>query len=84
MQLCVVRSETIRLHFFNAVSSPEFVEGVNSLAAKLQVTQHVNHLITLEAIAKLVKDRYSKEAISKGRHCLQKVFHIDTRLLSLS
>jgi len=52
-------------------SSPEFVAGVNSLADKLKVTKHSNHLVTLEALAKLIKTKYNKEAI-KSRELPQK------------
>jgi len=45
---------------FNA---PEFKAGVESLADFLKVTKHPDHLITLQAICKLVSTRYNAKAI---------------------
>jgi hypothetical protein len=55
------------------VSSPEFMMGVNELAEILKVTKHQSHLVTLEACARLVKARYSKEAIAGGENLPKKV-----------
>jgi len=45
---------------FNA---PEFKAGVETLADFLKVTKHPDHLITLQAICKLVFTRYNAKAI---------------------
>lgn len=47
-------------------SSPEFIMGVNTLAERLKVAKHSNHLVTLEACATLIKTRYSKDAVKSG------------------
>jgi len=45
---------------FNA---PEFKAGVESLADYLKVTKHPDHLITLQAICKLVSTRFNTKAL---------------------
>jgi len=45
---------------FNA---PEFKAGVESLADYMKVTKHPDHLITLQAICKLVSTRFNSKAI---------------------
>ena len=44
--------------------STEFINGVNSLAGILNVTQHPDHIVTLQAISKLVKSRLSPACLS--------------------
>ncbi|XP_067639899.1 RNA transcription, translation and transport factor protein [Eurosta solidaginis] len=43
-------------------NSKEFIAGVRSLANKLKVPQHPNHLVQLEAIARVVHERLSPSA----------------------
>ncbi|XP_037945455.1 RNA transcription, translation and transport factor protein-like [Teleopsis dalmanni] len=43
-------------------NNKDFIAGVRTLASKLQVPHHPNHLIQLEAIARLVKERLSPAA----------------------
>ncbi|CAG7836065.1 unnamed protein product [Allacma fusca] len=43
--------------------SPEFIEGVNTIANILEISKHPNHLLTLEAIVKLVRTRMTKQAV---------------------
>jgi len=45
-------------------TAPEFKNGVEALADLLKVTKHPDHLITLQAICKLVSTRYSAKAIA--------------------
>jgi len=45
---------------FNA---PEFKAGVEALAEYLKVTKHPDHLITLQAVCKLVSQRYNAKAV---------------------
>nr|CAG4641926.1 EOG090X0ARU [Eurycercus lamellatus] len=46
-------------------SSDDFKQGVKQLAILLQVPLHPNHLITLEAICNLVKEKFSVEALKE-------------------
>jgi len=43
--------------------SPDFRDGVNQLAKQLNINPHPDHLVTLKAISKLVKNRLSAEAL---------------------
>lgn len=43
--------------------SDEFIQGVNELANLLKVPKHPNHLITLEAIAIIIKSKFSGDAV---------------------
>jgi len=45
-------------------STPQFRAGVESLAASLQITKHPDHLVTLQAICKLVAARLNPKALS--------------------
>lgn len=40
---------------------PKFIGGTNSLATLLKVPKHSDHLVTLEAVCKLVKNRLNEE-----------------------
>lgn len=44
--------------------SPDFVEGVNTLASKLKIMSHPDHIITLQAVCKIIRSRLSQEALS--------------------
>jgi len=54
---------TINRLFFSAVGSTEFIDGIRELAKLLGITNHPDHLITLEAIATLVKSRMSANVL---------------------
>lgn len=41
------------------VNHKDFVAGIRALASKLKIPHHPNHLIQLEAIARVVKERLS-------------------------
>lgn len=43
--------------------SPEFRDGVNNLAKKMNITPHPDHLLTLKAVSKLIRTRLSAEAL---------------------
>ncbi|XP_076030086.1 RNA transcription, translation and transport factor protein [Oratosquilla oratoria] len=43
--------------------SPDFIEGVNKLAGLLNINPHPDHLVTLQAISKMVKSRLNNEAL---------------------
>eukprot|EP00090_Calanus_glacialis_P046066 TRINITY_DN8860_c0_g1_i1.p1 TRINITY_DN8860_c0_g1~~TRINITY_DN8860_c0_g1_i1.p1 ORF type:complete len:250 (+),score=83.32 TRINITY_DN8860_c0_g1_i1:65-814(+) len=45
-------------------STPEFKAGVEALAGSLQITKHPDHLVTLQAICKLVATRLNPKALS--------------------
>lgn len=48
---------------FFLVTSPQFESGVRTLANRLQIPYHPDHLITLAAISRVVKDNLNKEVI---------------------
>ncbi|XP_023342890.1 UPF0568 protein C14orf166 homolog [Eurytemora carolleeae] len=48
-------------------TAPEFKAGVENLADFLQVTKHPDHLVTLQAICKLVSRRLSSKAIQNPK-----------------
>jgi len=45
-------------------STPEFRAGVEALADSLQISKHPDHLVTLQAICKLVAARLNPKALS--------------------
>lgn len=47
------------------VSSSQFENGVRTLANKLQIPYHPDHLITLAAISRVVKENLNKEALKQ-------------------
>ena len=49
---------------FFSVESSEFKAGVNALAKQLKITQHPNHLTTIEACSKLVRNRLNSSALA--------------------
>lgn len=52
-------------HFVLPDTSPEFIAGVKRLAEQLEVPQHPDHLITLRAVARLVENHLSTEALKE-------------------
>lgn len=52
------------IFIFFAVESNEFKLGVNRIAKLLNITQHPNHLITLDACSKLVCQRLNVAALA--------------------
>nr|CAG4634974.1 EOG090X0ARU [Alona affinis] len=46
--------------------SNEFKQGVNQLADVLQIPKHPNHLITLEGVCSLLKDKFSEPAVKNA------------------
>ncbi|XP_070577201.1 RNA transcription, translation and transport factor protein-like [Ptychodera flava] len=48
------------------VNSPEFKSGLISLATQLNMPRHENPVVMLKAIAILIQDRLSKDAIAKA------------------
>lgn len=48
--------------YYFPVNHKDFVAGIRALAAKLKVPHHPNHLVQLEAIARIVKERLSPAA----------------------
>lgn len=61
------------------VSSPEFTKGVNSLAKLLNITPHPDHLITLQAISKLICTRLHSQALQNPDLVLVKVISMKKR-----
>ena len=51
--------------FHLKVDSNEFKQGVNQLADVLQVPKHPSHLVTLEGVCNLLKERFNEEAVKK-------------------
>lgn len=52
----------IFFNFFFSVNHKDFIGGVRTLANRLKVPHHPNHLIQLEAIARIVHERLSPSA----------------------
>lgn len=52
--------------------SPEFKKGVNSLAEKLKIRPHPNHLTTLEACCKLISARLNEDALAHPEFVIPK------------
>lgn len=50
---------------FFAVSAPEFEKGVRTLAQKLSIPHHPDHLQVLAAVARVIKDNLNKEALKQ-------------------
>ena len=48
---------------FNLVAGEDFKTGVNTLADLLKIPRHVDHLVTLEGISNLVKERLEPEPL---------------------
>jgi len=44
-------------------NTPEFKAGVESLAEELKITKHPDHILTLQAICKLVSTRLNPKAL---------------------
>lgn len=53
--------------------SPEFINGVKTLANLLKVTQHPDHTVTLKAITKVVKSRLAPECLKNPNSVILKV-----------
>lgn len=56
------------------VESDEFKKGVNSLALMLNVTCHPDHLITLQAISKVVCEKLNSDALKNPDLVIPKVY----------
>lgn len=50
---------------FFTVNSPQFEAGVRTLAAKLSVPHHPDHLQVLAAVSRIIKDNLNKEALKQ-------------------
>ncbi|XP_078000863.1 RNA transcription, translation and transport factor protein-like [Glandiceps talaboti] len=50
------------------VSSPEFKSGMVSIATQLNMPRHEDPLVLLKAITIIIKERLSKDALSKAGH----------------
>ncbi|CAB0031222.1 unnamed protein product [Trichogramma brassicae] len=53
----------IRLEYEDNLQSEDFKKGVSELAKLLNIPQHPNHLITLEACSKFICKRLNEEAV---------------------
>lgn len=51
--------------FIITVNSPQFIAGVRALAEKLLIPYHTDHLITLTAVSRVIKDNLNKEALKQ-------------------
>lgn len=52
--------------------SPDFKKGILALAQILDVTPHPDHLVTLKAVSKVVRERLSQEALDKPNNIIVK------------
>lgn len=52
--------------------SPDFKKGVIALAQILNITPHPDHLITLKAVSKVVRERLSQEALDNPNNIVVK------------
>ena len=52
--------------FFCSVASDDFKQGVYKLADLLKVPKHPDHLITLDAITTLIKDKFNVETLKEA------------------
>lgn len=52
--------------------SPEFKKGVTSLADKLKIRSHPDHLVTLEACCKLIAARLNEDALAHPEYVVPK------------
>jgi RLL motif containing protein 1 len=59
------RQFPIVFHAILAVSSPEFENGVRTLAQKLSIPHHPDHLQVLVACSRVIKDNLNKEALKQ-------------------
>ena len=57
-------------------TAPEFKAGVENLADFLHVTKHPDHLVTLQAICKLVSRRLSSKAIQNPKSVVPEVTYL--------
>lgn len=55
-------------------NSPEFINGVNSLASTLKVAKHPDHMVTLKAISKVVRERLSPQCLKNPNSIIVKVY----------
>lgn len=68
MRNFVLESQCVDTYFLIelfVVESEEFKSGVQSLAKMLNIANHPDHLVTLEAVSKVVCERLNKEALQK-------------------
>jgi len=65
-------------------STPEFRAGVEALAGSLKMTKHPNHLVTLQAICKLVSARLSPKALQIPSSVVPQVLHFYQENILLS
>lgn len=47
------------------VNSPQFEGGVRTLAEKLSIPNHPDHLLVLQAISRVIKDNLNKDALKQ-------------------
>lgn len=52
--------------------SPDFKKGILALAQLLNITPHPDHLITLKAVSKVVRERLSQEALDNPSNIIVK------------
>ena len=62
----LVEHVSITSFIFYLVTSEDFKQGVNQLADLLKVPRHLDHLITLEAITTLIKDKFNLETLKEA------------------
>lgn len=70
-----IRANTLTFVFFClfVVESEDFKSGVQSLAKMLNVTNHPDHLVTLQAVSKVICERLNSEALQKPDSFIPKV-----------
>lgn len=53
------------MKFLSTVNSPQFEAGVRTLAEKLSVPHHPDHLQVLAAVSRVIKDNLNKESLKQ-------------------
>lgn len=64
------------LYYCITVESADFKNGVNKLAALLKITTHPDHLVTLQAISKVVTERLNAECVKNPNAVVPKVCYL--------
>lgn len=49
----------------STVTSPDFEAGVRTLAARLSIPHHPDHLLVLAAVSRVIKENLNKEALKQ-------------------
>lgn len=58
---------------FDLVESADFKKGVTALAQVLNITPHPDHLITLKAVSKVVREKLNQDALDNQSNIIVKV-----------